>query len=173
MIKKLLLLGLLRGQKLHGYGVVDYLSNHSSGGAAISKSNAYRLLRLMEEEGLIRSATEREGNRPERYVYEVTPAGEAFFQDCLLRELAIDATADQPGIAVLNYLPELDPGAAADQLQTRRNLVAERTKQLTDVPEAVIDLHPALDLGLRLAQVELEWLDDTLTELRKRSQSAA
>ena len=43
-MKKLMLLGLLRSQKLHGYGLVEYLNNHATGGAAIGKSNAYRLL---------------------------------------------------------------------------------------------------------------------------------
>lgn len=173
MIKKLLLLGLLRSQKLHGYGVLEYLNNHQLGGAAIGKSNAYRLLKVMEEDGLIRSVTERDGNRPERYVYEVTSSGEAFFQDCLLKQLAVDATADQPGIAVLNYLNEADSAAAADQLQKRRDQVAIRYAELANVPEKVLHLHPALDLGVKQIAVELEWLDDKLLELHKRAQSAA
>jgi DNA-binding PadR family transcriptional regulator len=173
MIKKLLLLGLLRGQKLHGYGLVEYLQTHTTGGASIGKSNAYRLLKEMERDGFIRSVTEREGNLPERYVYEVTRNGEAFFQDALLKELARDATADQPGIAVLNYLQELDPAAAADHLQQRRDQVAAREAVLVNVPEEVLHLHPALDLSLRQAAVELEWLDEKLLELHKRAQSAA
>jgi DNA-binding PadR family transcriptional regulator len=173
MIKKLLLLGLLRGQKLHGYGLVEYLQTHSTGGASIGKSNAYRLLKEMERDGFIRSVTEREGNLPERYVYEVTRNGEAFFQDAVLKELARDATADQPGIAVLNYLQELDPAAAAEQLQQRRDQVATREAELVNVPKEVLHLHPALDLSLRQAVVELEWLDEKLLELRTRAQSAA
>jgi DNA-binding PadR family transcriptional regulator len=173
MIKKILLLGLLRGQKLHGYGVVEYLQAHATGGAAIGKSNAYRLLSSLEAEGLIRSVTEREGNRPERHVYQVTNAGEAFFQDALLQELGNDATADQPGIAVLNYLGELDAAAAADQLQKRRYLVAARAAELQNVPPEVLYLHPALDLGLRQVLVELEWLDEKLQALRKQARSAA
>jgi DNA-binding PadR family transcriptional regulator len=173
MIKKLLLLGLLRGQKLHGYGLVEYLQTHTTGGATIGKSNAYRLLKEMERDGFIRSVTEREGNLPERYVYEVTRNGEAFFQDAVLKELAHDATADQPGIAVLNYLQELDPAAAADQLQKRRDQVGAREAELANVPEEVLHLHPALDLSLRQAAVELEWLDEKLLELHKRAQSAA
>jgi DNA-binding PadR family transcriptional regulator len=173
MIKKLLLLGLLRGQKLHGYGLVEYLQTHTTGGATIGKSNAYRLLKEMERDGFIRSVTEREGNLPERYVYEVTRNGEAFFQDAVLKELAHDATADQPGIAVLNYLQELDPAAAADQLQQRRDQVAAREAELANVPKEVLHLHPALDLSLRQAAVELEWLDEKLLELHKRAQSAA
>ena len=173
MTKKLLLLGLLRRQKLHGYGLVEYLQEHTTGGAAIGKSNAYRLLKELQRDGMICSATEREGNLPERHVFEVTPGGEVFFQEGVLQELARDATADQPGIAVLNYLEELDPSAAADQLQLRRNLVAAREAELANVPDKVRHLHPALDLGLRLAAVELEWLDEKLFQLRKRSRSVA
>lgn len=173
MTKKLLLLGLLRGQKLHGYGLVEYLQQHTTGGAAIGKSNAYRLLKEMERDGLIRSLPEREGNLPARNVFEVTPNGEAYFQDGVLRELAQDATADQPGISILNYLDEVDSAAAADQLQRRRDQVAGREAELANVPEKVRHLHPALDLGLRLAAVELEWIDEKLLELRKRSRSVA
>ncbi|MGI9290867.1 MAG: PadR family transcriptional regulator [Gammaproteobacteria bacterium] len=173
MTKKLLLLGLLRGQKLHGYGLVEYLQNHSTGGAAIGKSNAYRLLKELERDGMITSATEREGNLPERHVYEVTTRGEAYFQDGVLRELAKDATADQPGVAVLNYLEQLDPSAAADQLQHRRDQVASRERELANMPDEVRYLHPALDLSLRLAAVELEWLDDKIHQLRKHRRSVA
>lgn len=173
MTKKLLLLGLLRGQKLHGYGLLEYLQQHATSGAAIGKSNAYRLLKEMERDGQVRSVTEREGNLPERHVYEVTPQGEAYFQDGVLQQLAKDATADQPGVAVLNYLQELDPAAAADQLQFRRDQVAAREAELANMPEKVRHLHPALDLGLRLAAVELEWLDEKLQQLRTGSRSVA
>jgi DNA-binding PadR family transcriptional regulator len=173
MTKRLLLLGLLRGQKLHGYGVLEYLNNHAAGGAAIGKSNAYRLLRAMEDEGLIRSAAERDGNRPERHVYEVTGAGESYFHEHLMQELARDATADQPGIAVLNYLSELEPSAAIRQLRQRREKVAARHAELLNVPRDVLHLHPALDLGLQQVEVELKWLDDKLTELRAQTRSVA
>jgi DNA-binding PadR family transcriptional regulator len=173
MTKQLLLLGLLRSQKLHGYGLIDYLHTHSTGGAAIGKSNAYRLLGVMEKKGLITSHIERDSNRPERHVYEVTAEGEAFFHQGLLDELARDATADQPGIALLNYLDELAPAAAAKQLQIRLTLVAARHQELASIPDDVRDLHPALDLGLRQAEVELEWLHAKLKELKQRAQAAA
>jgi DNA-binding PadR family transcriptional regulator len=169
VFKKLLLLGLLRGQKLHGYGLMEYLNSHESGGSAIGKSNAYRLLRVLEADGLIHSWTERDGNRPERHVYEVTDAGEVLFQQLLLESLAEDVTADQPGIAVLNYLDTLAPAAAAEQLQKRRDCVAERHSGLANLPDDVLDLHPALDLNLRQAEVEIKWLDAKLAELREQA----
>jgi DNA-binding PadR family transcriptional regulator len=162
-------LGLLRSQKLHGYGLVEYLNSHEIGGSAIGKSNAYRLLRVMESDGLIRSRTERDGNRPERHVYEVTDQGESLFQDRLLKYLAEDGTADQPGVAVLNYLDAVEPAAAAMQLQKRRDRVAERHAGLVNLPDDVRHLHPALDLSLRQAEVEIEWLDTKLAELREQA----
>jgi len=54
MIKKLALLGLLRGQELHGYGLLEFLSAHSdASGVGIGKSNAYRLLHSLEADGLV------------------------------------------------------------------------------------------------------------------------
>ena len=168
MIKKLLLLGLLRSQKLHGYGLVEYLNSHETGGAAIGKSNAYRLLRVLETDGLIRSRTERDSNRPERHVYAVTDKGEALFHELLLENLAEDATVDQPGLAVLNYLDVLEPAVAAKQLQKRRDRVAARYTELAGMPDDVRRLHPALDLSLRHVEVELNWLDAKLAELRRQ-----
>ena len=167
-MKKLLLLGLLRGQNLHGYGLVEYLKTHSTSGAAIGKSNAYRLLRALEEDGSVLSSAEREGNRPERHVYRVTPAGEALFQQLMLDSLSVDATADQPGIAVLNFLGEVDPLAAARQLQKRLDAVAIRHEELKQLPEDLLHLHPAMDLGLRQLEVELEWLRQKLNELQQQ-----
>ena len=169
MTKKLLLLGLLRGQKLHGYGLVEYLSSHATGGASIGKSNAYRLLRVLEDDGLIRSRTERDGNRPERHVYEVTTQGEALFRELLLACLAEERTADQPGSAVLNYCDALEPAEAAEQLQKRRDRIAARHAELADMPDDVLRLHPALDLSLRHVEVELQWLDAKLAELRRQA----
>jgi DNA-binding PadR family transcriptional regulator len=172
-MKKLLLLGLLRGQNLHGYGLVDYLKTHSTSGAAIGKSNAYRLLKSLEDGGCVVSSVEREGNRPERNVYKVTPAGEALFQELMLESLSIDATADQPGVAVLNFLGEVDPGRAAVELEKRRRSVLIRYEELKQLPEDVLHLHPAMDLNLKHLEVELEWLNAKLEELRSQASDPA
>ena len=172
MLKKLLLLGLLRSQKLHGYGLLEYLNSHSAGGAAIGKSNAYRLLKVMEVEGLVTSRTERDGRRPERHVYEVTAKGESLFCEWLLEALAEDSTADLPGISVLNYLDSVAPDAAAEQLQVRRDRVAARRTELSELPEDIRELHPALDLTLRQTDVEVDWLDKKLAELRSADVAA-
>jgi len=173
MDKRLLLLGALRGQKSHGYGLLEYLNNHQTGGAAIGKSNAYRLLKRLEEDGHVAAHVEREGNRPERHVYNVTPSGESLFAELLAESLAEDATAEQPGIAVLNYIDEIEPEVAAEQLQTRLNKVAERHATLKDLPDEVWAIHPALDLCRRQMELEVDWLQTQVSQLKRKAASAA
>ena len=91
------------------------------------------------------------------------------FQQLLLESLAEDATADQPGIAVLNYLDTLEPSAAAAQLQIRRDRVVERHRGLANLSDDVRDLHPALDLSLRQAEVEIQWFEAKRVELREQA----
>jgi DNA-binding PadR family transcriptional regulator len=165
MLKKLLLLGLLRDQRMHGYGLMGYLKLHETSGSAIGKSNAYRLLRVMEDEGLIKSSAEKEGNRPERHVYEVTAKGDEYFLDNLRKTLATDTTSDQPGISVLEFVDSLAPVVAAEHLAMRRAHVATRHSVLAGLPDDVKAFLPALDLKLRITEVELEWLDAKLAEL--------
>jgi len=172
-MKKLLLLGLLRSQQLHGYGLVDYLKSHASGGAAIGKSNAYRLLKVLEEDGCVVSRVERDGNRPERNVYEVTEVGERLFQELMQRYLADDGTADQPGLAVLHYINEVDPGVAAECLQLRLNKVQVRYQELLQAPKEVLYLHPALDLTLKQLTTEVEWLEEQIKTLKNKATEAA
>lgn len=165
MIKRLLLLGLLRDRRMHGYGLMGYLKLHETSGSAISKSNAYRLLKVMEQEGLIRSQAEKSGNRPERRVYEVTSKGNAFFLEHLQDALETDTTSDQPGIAVLEFIDELAPEIAAERLQTRRAHVATRYDVLANLPSDVKNMLPALDLKLKVTEAELQWIDEKLAAL--------
>jgi len=173
MDKRLLLLGVLRSQQSHGYGLLEYLKNHTSGGAAIGKSNAYRLLNSMETDGYIVSRSERDGSRPEKNVFEVTETGEDLFRSLLLDALAEDATASLPGISVLNYLYELAPQDAARQLAKRRDKIAERYAAVVEMPEEVKKLHPALALDALQLEVELNWLNETIDSLEEKSTAVA
>ena len=119
----------------------------------------------MEDEGLIKSSAEKEGNRPERRVYEVTTQGDDYFLNNLREMLATDTTSDQPGISVLEFVDSLAPDVAAEHLAMRRAHVAARHSVLAGLPDDVKAYLPALELKLRITEVELEWLDAKLAEL--------
>ncbi|WP_295126513.1 PadR family transcriptional regulator [uncultured Leifsonia sp.] len=84
----------------------------------------YAVIKSLEKHGFIQVAqTEREGNRPERVVYEITDAGRAE-ADEWMRELIAFPVKEYPAIETgLSLLPLLAPQVAAELLERRRDLL--------------------------------------------------
>ncbi|WP_271176990.1 PadR family transcriptional regulator [Leifsonia poae] len=93
----------------------------------------YAVIKSLEKHGLIAVAqTEREGNRPERIVYEITDAGRREADDWL-RELIDTPVKEYPAIETgLSLLPMLAPEVVVDLLRSRLERldaeIAEREK---------------------------------------------
>jgi PadR family transcriptional regulator PadR len=69
------LLLLLSERPMHGYELLDRLTELMSEGWAIDVGNLYRVLRGLEAEELVRSTWGVGALGPARRVYEITPAG--------------------------------------------------------------------------------------------------
>lgn len=83
---RLVLLGLLRRQPLHGYELKHIIEEHMGDWTSIAFGSIYFALGKLEEEGMIlKVATEQQGNRPSRSVYQINDAGQDEFLR-LLRE---------------------------------------------------------------------------------------
>ena len=75
--RELLLLGLLKREEMHGYRLSQFLEHQLGSVVPMKRSTAYFLLNKLSQQGLIREESDREGRRPERRVYRLTPDGEA------------------------------------------------------------------------------------------------
>jgi len=95
----------------------------------------------------------------------VTPAGEEYFQNGVLRELSEGTTSNAPGLSVLNYVNDVDADLARSKLEKRKAKIAVRHARLVEAPADVLSLHPALDLELRHIEAELGWIEETLERL--------
>jgi DNA-binding PadR family transcriptional regulator len=125
----------------------------------------YSVIKSLEKHGLIRAtATEREGNRPERIVYEITDAGRRE-TDEWLRELLSEPTKEYPAIeTALSLITMLPPEEALTLLRTR---VAKLTTDIDDREARGADLQglPELFLveywfKLAMLRAERDWLAD-------------
>ena len=72
---------------MHGYELHEMLERQLGFLSDLKKPTAYRLLDLLEEQGLVEGEVERLGRRPERRVYRLTPEGQERFQTLLRAEL--------------------------------------------------------------------------------------
>ena len=60
---------------MHGYALKQLLSERAADFAKIKMSNIYYHFEKMEKQGLVQVSLEKEGRRPDRQVYSITPEG--------------------------------------------------------------------------------------------------
>jgi len=171
--RKLLLLGLLRQNDMHGY----LLNAHLDGTVPISlkKPTAYHLLERMEADGWIAHRDEPTGERPRR-VFSLTARGERAFRDLLTEQLRGFRPAEFPSAVGLAFLDALPAAEARSLLIERRRAVAGYRDHLAapaaGAPDAAaahdesaVGPHLAVAYARRFVEVELELLDQAIDHL--------
>ncbi len=169
MERILLLLGLLRSHEMHGYQLNEFIDSHLGTSVHLKKPTAYRLLDKMAEDGWVTYREEREGNRPPRRVFAITPEGEAAFQQLLRESLADYQPIVFPGNIGLLFLDAIPPEEALELLQKRRASVAgvlqkAHTHNVHEESYSLMLLHQ-----IRHLTTELEWLDEVIAQLASQS----
>lgn len=169
MDRELLLLGVLRGQEMHGYQVAEFIARDMAYCTDLKKPTAYYLLKRLSDQGLIREHSEREGNRPERRVYSLTEAGEREFQRLLRENLSRHEPAyftDDIGLAFIEALPIAE---AAAHLAGRRAALQERMEALRAVPPHQGGAQLVIEHRLRHFASELAWIEEVIARLAQAS----
>ena len=165
--RALLLLGILRGQSQHGYQINELIERDLAHVTDMKKPTAYALLDRLEQSGAVSVHTEREGARPPRKVYAITPAGEARFLELLRANLAEAdrvASAGDVGLMFLDALPR------EEGLELLRSRLARLDAQITLYEQSP---HHGLGLGvdltverqLALLRADRLWLASALERL--------
>ena len=167
MEKKLLLLGMLRMNEMHGYQLNEFIDAHLGVSIQLKKPTAYNLLNKMTAEGWISYREEQEGNRPPRRVYSITPQGETAFQNLLRESLAHYHPVDFQGDIPLVFLDAIPNEEAITLLQNRRLAVEALLQTLHEFGD---EHHDSLQLIIehqkRRLSVELDWLDELVAHLK-------
>ena len=166
MEKILLILGLLLSHGMHGYQLNDILEQNPGTPISLKKSNSYKLLGNMEEDGWITHTEEQDGNRPLRRVYHVSEEGKAEFFRLLRENLASHPSPEFPGLVGLDFLYLLPAEEAADLLETRLDLVQEKFQQLDDISLDIRQTHLATDYLHQYYAHQIEWLTNVINQLR-------
>jgi len=170
MNRELLLLGLLRQQQMHGYELHEFINTRLTTCTDLKKSAAYYLLKKMETDGWLEQETTRQGNRPPRQVYRLTPAGEAVFQRLLREHLGRHHRVHLTDDISLAFLDALPPDEALALLRKRRTSLQadlERAEQAPGHLQGGMSL--LLEHWRHHLLSELHWLDSLI----RRMESAA
>ena len=121
--QELLFLGLLKEGPKHGYKIKKQLREILFPFIGFESKSIYYPLKVLENKGLVVKKTAKQGKRPPRLVYELTPKGHLRF-DGLLRASFLDFKRPRFSIDLsLYFLKFIKPAAAARRLRARISLL--------------------------------------------------
>lgn len=127
-IWEITVLALLREAPMHPYQMQRLLRlRHKDDILVLKRGSLYHAIGRLERNGLIEvEETSREGKRPERTTYRITPVGLSTFLDVLRNIVATPKRESSQGMAAMSFLVHLEPKETARLLEERaRNLAAE------------------------------------------------
>jgi DNA-binding PadR family transcriptional regulator len=164
-------LALLKARSMHGYEMLQTLvERHADRIVKVRPGSLYHVVdRLTDEKLIRRAATDREGKRPERVIYEITDAGAEALAE-RVRELIATPVHEFPQFVVaLAEIETLGKDAAANAVDERVGALEARAAEITALRGAGVVRTAylvALDYLLAAMQNELSWLRDFADSLR-------
>jgi DNA-binding PadR family transcriptional regulator len=183
----LTVLCLLREGPLHPYQMQQLVRQRRKDRLLdLHRGSLYNTIGQLQRAGLIEEAeTSRQGRRPERTVYQLTPAGETRVTGWLREILAIPADEPSSFLAAVAFLGRLTPRDAQHALESRAAaLEADLAAADEALQQQAVASHPVLsaldpmvvrlllldaDYVRTMHRAELTWVKSLLAELRTGS----
>ncbi|BCO35027.1 PadR family transcriptional regulator [Mycobacterium heckeshornense] len=170
-------LALLRDRPMHGYEMFQVLADRQAQRIVkVRPGSLYHVVdRLAEEKLIRRAATGRQGNRPERAIYEITDAGVEALIDRVRDVVATPIDEFPQFVTALAELHHLDVETAVDAVTSRvaaleadvAEMMALRDASTAEAPTLV-----ALEYLLATTQAQVTWLRGFAQSLRTGDRSA-
>ena len=168
----LLLLGLLRRSSMHGYQLMDFIEHNLSTCTDLKKPTAYLALERLARQGLVSEHEVREGKRPPRKVYTITPAGEVEFRRLLALNLSNYAPSKFPQDLGLAFADALPPAEVLDMLEQRKAMLQAELESARRTPPHPGTLQLLVDHSIVHLTSELEWLDSVMAYFGEQARLA-
>lgn len=151
---------------MHGYQINEFIDQQMAFCVDLKRSTAYYLLDKLCRDGYVAEEIEREGNRPERRVYRITPEGELYFQELLRRNLSTYTPplfAEDIGVIFQHHLA---PAEALLLLRERREAMVTHRARLEALYISLPLSHTAvIKHHLLHLDAELSWIDGLVADL--------
>ena len=170
---ELAVLALLREAPMHPYQLQRTLTDrHKAELLALKKGSLYHAIHRLERANLIEQAgTARNGKRPERTTYRITPQGEREQVRWLRNLIAQPATEPSDFMASLSFLVYLQPDEAIAQLDERARILTTQIAELTNLIATLRTRLPRIhvienEYVRAMRKAELAWIQHLLRDLR-------
>jgi len=167
-------LGSLSERPMHPYEISTSLrARGKDQSIKLNYGSLYSIVSSLEKHGFIEALeTVREGNRPERTVYQLTDAGRTEFDDWLTELVGTPAREFHPLEAGLAYLLGLPPDRAVELLERRLVAVDDEIADTVTMHEKMTAIEfPRIfwvesEFRLALLRAESEYVHQLVDEIR-------
>ncbi|HEY9334992.1 MAG TPA: PadR family transcriptional regulator [Kribbella sp.] len=167
-------LGSLSERPMHPYEISTMLrARGKDQSIKVNYGSLYSIVASLEKHGFIEAReTVREGNRPERTIYQITDAGQAEFTDWLSELLGTPTREFHPLEAGLSYLPGLQPERAVELLEQRLKAIDTDIEQTIATHEHMASMDfPRIfwvesEFRLALLRAESSYIHQLADEIR-------
>jgi DNA-binding PadR family transcriptional regulator len=166
-------LALLREAPMHPYQMRRLIQHRRQDELlALKHGSLYHAIGRLERAGLIAvEGTSREGNRPERTTYRITPTGEQALVTALAQSIATQRREPSDFMAAVSFLIHLEPDEAIARLADRAHLlehtIAAHIADLAATVQRVDRIHLIeAEYLLAMYRAELAWVQGLLGDVR-------
>jgi len=166
MEQELLILGLLKERPKHGYEIKKEILFLFAG---IDVRSIYYPLKILERRGLLIKRVSKEGKRPQRFVYKLTPRGESRFEELLTMSF-LDFKRPQFSLDLsLYFLDYMDPEVAKRRLRARMSLLERLAKGMWETIDLLrkkksSSMAHIMEHGLEMVKTESVFLEHLLAQ---------
>lgn len=172
MYRRLLLLGLLRREDMHGYRLNEFIERDMAFCTDIKKPTAYYLLDKLAEEGYLSEVEETsDEGRPPRKTYHITAQGKQYFQELLRETLRSYDPVTFPVDMSIAFLDELPGDEALALLEERRHRVQAQLDEVRAAPEHGGSLRYVIEHHTQYLETELSWLQSVMDEIAAQQEN--
>ena len=167
---ELLFLGLLKEKPKHGYEIKKQINEILTLFAGIDLKSIYYPLRILEKRGFLLRRVRKEGRRPQRFVYALTPKGENRFRNLLTASL-LDFKRPQFSLDLsLYFLKYLKPDIAKRRLRARMLLLEKLSASLREMIVSLKKKKSSTlvlisEHDLQMVETEYKFLDNLIKQL--------
>ena len=174
-VTRVVVLGLLSRGPSHGYAIKQELHERFMDfWADVKPGSIYAGLKRLVAEGLVEeTGTGREGNRPVRTIYRITPAGRDELRRLLRGFWTPPVRVARPVDMALQFVGELPADEVEPLLEQRLQALENQTalfrpdmRPVFDDPARQARVDDLFEHELRLLEVEREWCEHVLSRLR-------
>jgi DNA-binding PadR family transcriptional regulator len=168
-------LAFLREDRMHPYEMQRLLrERHKDDLLALKRGSLYHAINRLARDGLIEPvSTRREGRRPARTTYRLTPDGASALVRSVQAMVAEPRRETSEFFAGLSFLVYLNPDDAGAHVEERARRIEAEIEELTAARKQLIARVARINLleeeyMLAMRRAELRWIRGLLEDLRSR-----